>query len=62
MMCVARSEHLNIEWIDCNIDHLNKGGYVVGSVGSVGMSVCQSVDNITLKVMNGLGLNFTEWS
>ena len=59
MMCVARSEHLNIEWIDCNIDHLDKGGYVVGSVG---MSVCQSVDNITLKVMNGLGLNFIEWS
>ena len=59
MMCVARSEHLNIEWIDCNIVHLDKGGYVVGSVG---MSACQSVDNITLKVMNGLGLNFTEWS
>ena len=55
----ASSEHLNIEWIDCNIDHLDKGGYVVGSVG---MSVCQSVDNITLKVKNGLGLNFTEWS
>ena len=40
MMCVARSEHLNIEWIDCNIDHLGKGGYVVGSVG---LSVCLSV-------------------
>ena len=37
MMCVARSEHLNIEWIVCNIDHLDKGVYVVGSVG---MSVC----------------------
>ena len=58
MMCVARSEHLNIEWIDCNIDHLSKGGYVVGSVG---LSVCLSVD-ITQKVMNGLGWNFTEWS
>ena len=40
MMCVARSEHLNTEWIDCNIDHLGKGGYVVGSVG---LSVCLSV-------------------
>ena len=59
MMCVARSEHLNIEWIVCNIDHLDKGVYVVGSVG---MSVCLSLDNITLKVMNGLGWNFTEWS
>ena len=59
MMCVARSEHLNIEWIDCNIDHLGKGGYVVGSVG---LSVCLSLDNITQKVMNGLGWNFTEWS
>ena len=37
---------------NCNIDHLGKGGYVVGSVG---LSVCLSVDNITLKVMNGLG-------
>ena len=56
-MCVARSEHLNMEWIDCNIDHLGKGGYVVGSVG---LSVCLSVDNITLKVMNGMKnwLNF----
>ena len=57
MMCVARSEHLNIEWIDCNIDHLGKGGYVVGNVG---LSVCLSVDNITQKVMNGMKnwLNF----
>ena len=47
-MCAARSEHLNIEWIDCNIDHLGKGGYVVGSVG---LSVCLSVDNITQKVI-----------
>ena len=52
MMCVARSEHLNIEWKDCNSDHLGKGGYVVGSVG---LSVSLSVDNITQKVMNGLG-------
>ena len=59
MMCVARSEYLNIEWIDCNIDHLGKGGYVVGSIG---LSVCLSVDYITQKVMNGLGWNFTEWS
>ena len=56
-MCVARSEHLNIEWIDCNIDHLGKGGYVVGNIG---LSVCLSVDNITQKVMNGMKnwLNF----
>ena len=48
--------HLNIEWIDCNIDHLGKGGYV----GNVGLSVCLSVDNITQKVMNGMKnwLNF----
>ena len=39
MMCVARSEHLNIEWIVCNIDHLGKGGYVVGSVGLSCLSV-----------------------
>ena len=31
---------------------LGKGGYVFGSVG---LSVCLSVDNITQKVMNGLG-------
>ena len=31
---------------------LFKGGYVFGSVG---LSVCLSVDNITQKVMNGLG-------
>ena len=30
---------------------LGKGGYVFGSVG---LSVCLSVDNITQKVMNGL--------
>ena len=33
-----------------------KGGYVLGSVGlSVCLFVCLSVDNITQKVMNGLG-------
>ena len=33
-----------------------KGGYVFGSVGlSVCLSVCLSEDNITQKVMNGLG-------
>ena len=37
--------------IDCNIGHLGKGGYVVGSVG---LSVCLSVDNITQNVMNGM--------
>ena len=54
---LQESEHLNIEWIDCNIDHLGKGGYVVGSVG---LSVCLSVDNIALKVLNGMKkwLNF----
>ena len=31
---------------------LGKGGYVFGSVG---LFVCLSVDNITQKVMNGLG-------
>ena len=31
---------------------LGKGGYVFGSVG---LSVCLSVDNITQKVLNGLG-------
>ena len=31
---------------------LGKGGYVFGSVG---VSVCLFVDNITHKVMNGLG-------
>ena len=31
---------------------LGKGGYVFGSVG---LSVCLFVDNITQKVMNGLG-------
>ena len=30
---------------------LGKGGYVFGSVG---LSVCLPVDNITQKVMNGL--------
>ena len=35
---------------------LGKGGYVFGSVGLfVCLSVCLSVDNITQKVMNGLG-------
>ena len=35
---------------------LGKGGYVFGSVGlSVCLFVCLSVDNITQKVMNGLG-------
>ena len=33
-----------------------KGGYVFGSVGlSVCLFVCLSEDNITQKVMNGLG-------
>ena len=31
---------------------LGKGGYVFGSVG---LSVCLSVNNITQKVMKGLG-------
>ena len=31
---------------------LGKGGYVFGSVG---LSVCLSVDKISQKVMNGLG-------
>ena len=48
-MCVARSEHLNIGWIHCIFYLLGKGGYVYGSVGS---SVCLSVDNITQKIMN----------
>ena len=35
---------------------LGKGGYVFGSVGYfVCLSVCLSVDNITQKVINGLG-------
>ena len=35
---------------------LGKGGYVFGSVGlSVCLFVCLSVNNITQKVMNGLG-------
>ena len=34
---------------------LGKGGYVFGGVG---LSVCLFVDNITQKVMNGLGRNF----
>ena len=35
---------------------LGKGGYVFGSVGlSVCLSVCLSADNITQKVINGLG-------
>ena len=35
---------------------LGKGGYVFGIVGlSVCLSVCLSVNNITQKVMNGLG-------
>ena len=35
---------------------LGKGGYVFGSVGwLVCLFVCLSVDNITQKVMNGLG-------
>ena len=36
---------------------LGKGGYVFGSIG---LSVCLFVDNITQKVMNGLGGNFME--
>ena len=35
---------------------LSKGGYVFGGVGlSVRLSVCLFVDNITQKIMNGLG-------
>ena len=35
---------------------LGKGGYVFGGVGlSVYLFVCLFVDNITQKVMNGLG-------
>ena len=54
-MCVARSEHFNIG--HCNFYLLGKGGYVFGSVG---LSVCLAVDNITQKGMNRLGWNFTE--
>ena len=47
----------------CHIYLLGKGGYVFGSVGLfVCLSVCLSVDNITQKVMNGLGWNFMEGS
>ena len=38
---------------------LGKGGYVFGSVG---LSVCLSVDSITQKVMDGLEWNFMEGS
>ena len=38
---------------------LGKGGYVFGSVG---LSVCLSVNNITQKVMNGLEWNFMDGS
>ena len=42
---------------------LDKGGYVFGSVGlSVCLFVCLFVDNITQKVINGLGRNFMEGS
>ena len=44
--------------LNSKYDHylLGKGGYVFGSVGlSVCLFVCLSVDNITQKVMNGLG-------
>ena len=38
------------------ITSLAKGGYIFGSVGlSVCLFVCLFVDNITQKVMNGLG-------
>ena len=39
--------------LSCFVTYLlGKGGYVFGSVG---LSVCLFVDNITHKVMNGLG-------
>ena len=42
---------------------LGKGGYVFGSVGlSVCLSVCLFVDNVTQKVVNGLGWSFMAWS
>ena len=40
-----------------------KGGYGFGSIGlSACLFVCLSEDNITQKVMNGLGWNLTEES
>ena len=42
---------------------LAKGGYVFGYIGLfVCPSVCLLVDNITQKVMNGLGWNLMEGS
>ena len=38
---------------------LAKGGYVFSSIG---LSVCLFVDNITKKLVNGLGWNFVEGS
>ena len=42
-----------VSYLDClHYYLLGKGGFVFGSVG---LSVCLFVDNITQKVMNGLG-------
>ena len=38
--------------MSCSLYLLGKGGYVFGSVG---LSVCLFVNNVTQKVMNGLG-------
>ena len=45
-----------VQKIFCVYYLLGKGGYVFDSVGLfVSLFVCLSVDNITQKVMNGLG-------
>ena len=49
---ITQTKHVILSlFILCNYLH-GKGGYVFGSVG---LSVCLSVNNITQKVMNGLG-------
>ena len=54
MLCVQKKHFRNIYFgVICIFYYLlGKAGYVFGSVG---LSVCLSVDNITQKVMNGLG-------
>ena len=48
-----------LEITACVFASLAKEGYIFASVG---LSVCQFVDNTTQKVMDGLGWNFMEGS
>ena len=56
MYCMSENPGLHRKYVDWFYYLLGKGGYVFGSVGlSVCLFVCLSVNDITQKVMNGLG-------